>query len=292
MPRLEARGVSYRAGSALLLDDVSVELRPGEVLALVGPNGAGKSTLLRVLAGDLAPAAGAVVLDGVPLNSLSPRALALQRAVMPQQTLLQFSFTAFDVALMGRSPHLGASRAESEADLAIVRDALARVDALALAGRAYPSLSTGEQQRVTLARVLAQQAPILLLDEPTSALDIRHQELVMQVAGEQAAAGGAVLIVVHDLNLAAACAGRVAMLQHGKLVACGSPWEVLTADLLSRVFAHPITVLAHPLSPERRPLILPTPSATLAAAVSSAPSTFNTTSKASPSPETGEGTGG
>ncbi len=252
---LEARGVSFRAGAALLLDEVSVELRPGEVLALVGPNGAGKSTLLRLLAGDLAPATGQVLLDGAPLASYGPRALALRRAVMPQQTLLQFNFTAFEVALMGRSPHLGASRGESEADLAIVREALARVDALALAGRAYPSLSAGEQQRVTLARVLAQQAPLLLLDEPTSALDIRHQELVMQIAREQAAAGGAVLIVVHDLNLAAACAGRVAVLQRGWLVACGTPWEVLTADLLARVFEHPLTVIPHPLGD--RPLILP-----------------------------------
>lgn len=257
MPRLEARAVSFRAGEALLLDEVSIELQPGEVLALVGPNGAGKSTLLRVLAGDLAPSAGVVLLDGAPLSSFNPRALALQRAVMPQQTLLQFSFSAFEVALMGRSPHLGASRGESEADVAIVREALARVDALALAGRGYPSLSTGEQQRVTLARVLAQQAPVLLLDEPTSALDIRHQELVTQIAREQAQAGGAVLIVLHDLNLAAACAGRVAVLQQGRLVACGSPWQVLTAELLSRVFEHPIAVLPHPL--DDRPLIVPIP---------------------------------
>ncbi|HZQ35159.1 MAG TPA: heme ABC transporter ATP-binding protein [Dehalococcoidia bacterium] len=264
MPRLEARGVSYRAGEALLLDGVSIELRPGEVLALVGPNGAGKSTLLRVLAGDLAPTAGEVLLDGAALAAFSPRALALQRAVMPQQTVLQFSFTAFEVALMGRSPHLGTSRGESETDLAIVREALARADVLALAGRAYPSLSTGEQQRVTLARVLAQQSPILLLDEPTSALDIRHQELVMAIARERAAAGGAVLIVVHDLNLAAACAGRVAVLQRGRLVACGTPWQVLTAELLSRVFEHSIAVLSHPL--DDRPLILPIPSTATASA--------------------------
>ena len=264
MPRLEARGVSYRAGEALLLDGVSIELRPGEVLALVGPNGAGKSTLLRVLAGDLAPTAGEVLLDGTALAAFSPRALALQRAVMPQQTVLQFSFTAFEVALMGRSPHLGTSRGESETDLAIVREALARADVLALAGRAYPSLSTGEQQRVTLARVLAQQSPILLLDEPTSALDIRHQELVMAIARERAAAGGAVLIVVHDLNLAAACAGRVAVLQRGRLVACGTPWQVLTAELLSRVFEHSIAVLSHPL--DDRPLILPIPSTATASA--------------------------
>jgi len=254
------------------------------VLALVGPNGAGKSTLLSVLAGDLTPAAGAVLLDGRPLSAFRPRALALRRAVMPQQTLLQFAFSAFEVALMGRGPHLGARRGESDADLAIVREALARVDALELAGRAYPSLSTGEQQRVTLARVLAQQAPILLLDEPTAALDIRHQELVMQIAREQAAAGGAVLIVVHDLNLAAACAGRVAVLQRGRLVACGAPWEVLTAELLATVFEHPITVLSHPL--HDRPLILP--STTIPTAASPSPSEIALRAMERP----GEGAGG
>ena len=254
---LESRAVSYRVGQATLVDGVTLAARRGEVLALVGPNGAGKSTLLRLLAGDIAPAAGEVLLAGRPLKGYSARALARQRAVMPQQTLLQFAFSAYEVVLMGRAPHAGARRGESDEDLAIVREALLRTDSEALARRSYPSLSTGEQQRVTLARVLAQQAPIMLLDEPTAALDIRHQELVMQIARETAAAGAAVLLVVHDLNLAAGYADRVAVLRHGRLVACDTPWQVLTADLLSEVFEHPIAVLPHPQ--RDCPLILPGP---------------------------------
>ena len=252
---LEAREVSYRAGSALLVDGVSLALAPGEVLALVGPNGAGKSTLLRLLAGDLTSSSGEVLLDGRPLASYGPRELALRRAVMPQQTVLQFAFTAREVVLMGRSPHLRG--AEREHDFAVAHACMMRTDSAQFAGRAYPTLSTGEQQRVTLARVLAQQTPILLLDEPTSSLDIRHQEMVMQIAREAAEEGAAVLAVLHDLNLAAAYADRIAVLRRGRLVAAGAPADVLTGELLSDVFEHPILVTPHPVRP--CPLVVPLP---------------------------------
>lgn len=130
-------------------------------------------------------------------------------------------------------------------------------DTLHLEHRSYPTLSGGEQRRVTLARVLAQEAPVLLLDEPTSALDIRHQELVMRVAGERARAGGAVLAVLHDLNLAASHADRVAVMDRGRLVAVGKPWEVMTGELLSEVFECPITVTNHPA--RGTPLVIPLP---------------------------------
>ncbi len=255
MPSLEARSLSYRVGQATLLDRVSLCAVPGEVLAIVGPNGAGKSTLLKLLSGDLVPADGEVLLDGQSLGSFGTRDLALHRAVMPQQTLLQFAFTAFEVVLMGRSPSAGSRRGESERDYEVVRECMGRTDSGPLSGRIYPTLSTGEQQRVTLARVLAQEAPVLLLDEPTASLDIRHQELVMQIARECALAGGTVLAVVHDLNLAAGYAHRLAVLSHGRLVACGTPTEVLTEALLTDVFEHPITVLKHPL--RDCPLVLP-----------------------------------
>jgi iron complex transport system ATP-binding protein len=247
MPSLEARSVSYRVGQETLLDRVSLAARPGEVLAIVGPNGAGKSTLLKLLSGDLPPADGDVLLDGRPLAGFGTRDLALRRSVMPQQTLLQFAFTAFEVVLMGRSPRAGSRRGESDRDYEVVWECMTRTDSASLSGRIYPTLSSGEQQRVTLARVLAQEAPVLLLDEPTASLDIRHQELVMQIAREAASAGGTVLAVVHDLNLAAGYADRVAVLSHGRLAACGAPAEVLTDVLLSDVFQHPITVLKHPL---------------------------------------------
>ena len=255
MPVLEARAVSYRAGETTLLDRVSLRVQPGEVLAILGPNGAGKSTLLKLLAGDLDPAEGEVLLDGRPLRDYGARELAGLRAVMPQQTMLQFAFTAREVVAMGRSPHGWGRRGNDDRDQRLVRACMERTDSWSLAGRIYPSLSAGEQQRVTLARILAQESPILLLDEPTAALDIRHQELVMQTARETAAGGGTVLAVVHDLNLAAGYADRVAVLSHGQLAAAGVPADVLTERLLSEIFEHPIAVLRHPL--RDCPLILP-----------------------------------
>jgi iron complex transport system ATP-binding protein len=255
-PRLRALDVTYQVGHRRLVDGVSLDLRPGEVLALVGPNGAGKSTLLKILSGDLAPSAGRVFLDGLPLDGYRVRPLALKRAVLPQQSLLQFAFTAWEVVAMGRSPHLRFG-GETAHDAAVVEAAMARTDTLNLAQRSFPTLSGGEGQRVTLARVLAQETPVLLLDEPTASLDIHHQELVANLARAAAADGGAVLIVLHDLNLAARCADRVVVLQEGHLVGIGAPWEILTADRLSAVFAHPIAVMRHPV--EDCPLIVPLP---------------------------------
>ena len=255
---LEARAVGYRIAWRALLDGVSLRLAPGEVLALAGPNGAGKSTLLRLLAGDLAPTSGAVLLDGRPLASFRARDLALRRAVLPQQTLLQFAFAAREVVAMGRHPHL-ARHGETDQDEAIVRAAMGRTETLPLAERAYPSLSGGEQGRVSLARTLAQEAPLLLLDEPTAALDLRHQQAVLATARTLAAEGAAVLAVLHDLNLAAAYADRVALLAAGRLVTVGTPWATLTATTLSEIFGHPIAVVPHPA--RDCPLIIPVPRA-------------------------------
>jgi iron complex transport system ATP-binding protein len=236
------------------VDGVSLDLARGEVLALVGPNGAGKSTLLKLLAGDLSPSGGEVTLEGRPLARFGAKELALKRALLPQQTILQFAFTARAVVAMGRHPHLGMA-GESPEDDAVVEAALARTETVPLAERVYPSLSGGEQARVSLARVLAQETPVLLLDEPTAALDLRHQQSVLRIARDLAREGTAVLAVLHDLNLAATYADRIALLDEGKLVADGTPWDVLTEERLSAVFRHPIGVVRHP----RRdcPLVLP-----------------------------------
>ncbi|TCJ19993.1 heme ABC transporter ATP-binding protein [Rubrobacter taiwanensis] len=254
---LQARDLGYSAGASRLLGGVELELYPGELLALVGPNGAGKTTLLRLLAGDAEPAEGEVLLYGRPLSDYAVRELALKRSVLPQQTYLRFAFTALEVVLMGRAPHLGFGRDEGPEDLAVARRCMEQTDTRHLEARSYPTLSGGEQRRVTLARVLAQEAPVMLLDEPTAALDIRHQELVMETARGLAAGGAAVLAVLHDLNLAAAHADRVAVLSGGELVALGRPAEVMTADLLSGVFDYPISVTEHPA--RGTPLILPLP---------------------------------
>ncbi len=252
---LEAQAVSYETGSQRLLSDVSLELLPGEVLAIVGPNGAGKTTLLRLLAGILRPTCGAVVLDGRPLGAYRPEELALRRAVMPQQSLLRFGFTAREVVAMGRYPHQRARQSDRLTDERVIARAMAETETHELADRLFPTLSGGEQGRVTLARVLAQDTPVLLLDEPTASLDIRHQHGMLALAQKLARRGAAIAVILHDLNLAAAYADRIALLCAGQLADLGPPRAVLRESLLTEVFRCPIAVRCHPLSD--CPLILP-----------------------------------
>jgi iron complex transport system ATP-binding protein len=206
-----------------------------------------------VLAGELAPSAGEVLIEGRPLKSYSPAALALKRAVLPQQTLLTFSFTAREVVLMGRNPHLKDGWPNRD-DERIAERAMQLTETAQFAARSFPSLSGGEQSRVTLARVLAQEAPLLLLDEPTSSVDVRHQEQVMVTARGLAAAGACVFVILHDLNLASAYGDRIAVLHNGVLVACDAPAAVLRPGLLSDVFECQFDVMS---SETNRPYVLP-----------------------------------
>lgn len=243
---LRADRVSYATHGKVLVNRVEMDLHPGEVLAIVGPNGAGKSTLCGLLAGDLAPTEGEATLGGRPVRSMKPAALARQRSMLSQHTYLRFPFTAWDVALMGRHPHISRWRSPAEADYALVERTMEMTQVLHLARRLYPTLSGGEQRRVSLARVLAQDTPVVLLDEPTSALDIGHQQLVMSLCRRLAGEGRAVLAVLHDLNLAGAYADRVVVMSQGEVVASGGPEEVLCADLLSDVFNQRVMVVPHP----------------------------------------------
>ncbi|WP_337796899.1 heme ABC transporter ATP-binding protein [Kribbella sandramycini] len=249
----EARDVSLRLGGAVILDGVSLTVRTGEVLALVGPNGAGKSTLLGVLSGDHTPDTGAVHLAGEPLSHWSPVETAMRRAVMLQQSAISFPFSVADIVAMGRSPWHNTPRATH--DEAAIQEALTTADITPFTHRTFNSLSGGERARVSLARALAQQTQLLLLDEPTAALDLHHQEAVLQLARAQAADADAVVVVVHDLNLAAGYADRVVVLDGGKVMAEGGPKEVLTAEVLSGVYRHPVEVWEHP--GHGGPVILP-----------------------------------
>ncbi|WP_084486552.1 heme ABC transporter ATP-binding protein [Nocardia sienata] len=246
---LRARGVTLDrhgggGGTRRVLDSVDFEVAAGEVVALVGPNGAGKSTLLAVLAGELDPGGGSVELDGRPLDRWTPIDMARRRAVLPQSHTVGFPFSAAEVIAMGRAPWQRTPHAER--DDAIIAAAMAATDSTHLAGRSFPSLSGGERARVALARVLAQDTATLLLDEPTAALDLGHQEAVLALAVDRAAAGAAVVVVLHDLASAAAYADRVAVLDDGRVAAAGPPREVLTGELLSRVYRYPVEVLDHP----------------------------------------------
>ncbi|MBB5933283.1 heme ABC transporter ATP-binding protein [Streptomyces zagrosensis] len=249
----DVRDVRVTLGGRRVLTDVCLEIRAGQVLALVGPNGAGKSTLLAALAADLPAESGTVRIDGRLAADWSPPELALRRAVLPQSAALSFPFTVEEVVRMGRAPWAG-TRAEDEDDPAVA-SAMATTEVAEFAQRSFGALSGGERARVALARVLAQRAPLLLLDEPTAALDLRHQELVLRVCQERAAAGDAVVVVLHDLGLAAAYADHAAVLHEGSVAADGPPGEVFDAKLLSSVYRQPVEVLPHPRT--GTPLVLP-----------------------------------
>jgi iron complex transport system ATP-binding protein len=251
---LVARDIDVTLGRAPVLRGVGLALAPGEVLAVLGPNGAGKSTLLAVLSGAEAPDAGWVGLDDRPLAAWAPAALARRRAVLPQHSELVFAFTAFEVALLGRSPHAG--RSSRARDLAAVVWALTEAEVAHLADRVYTTLSGGERQRVQLARVLAQIGPLgpeapdaaryLLLDEPTSSLDLAHQHATLAAARRAASAGVAVLVVLHDLNLAAMYADRLLVLSAGRIAAEGGADAVLSEALVADVFDLEVRVTRHP----------------------------------------------
>lgn len=255
---LRAEGVSMTRAGRDALRGVDVRLTAGSVTVLAGPNGAGKSTLLAVLSGDLRPDRGRVLLAGRDLHAWAPAELARRRAVMPQETLLSFAFTAEEVVRMGRqaAPRVGRERAA--VDDAVVSASMRATETTPLGQRIFPTLSGGEKARVTLARVLAQESPLLFLDEPTASLDPRHQHLVMMIARRAADAGGAVLAVLHDLNLAAQYADQVVLLREGVVRAAAPPVEVLTAETLESVFDTPFEVIEHPVY--GTPLVVSLPS--------------------------------
>jgi iron complex transport system ATP-binding protein len=235
-PLLAARGVSHAYGKAPVLREVNLEVRASEVLALLGPNGAGKTTLLRVLAGVLRPRAGTV---------MAPQPRARHVAYLSQSEPLPSEFTALEVVRLGRLPHGGLWGRETAADRTAVRRALERTASVELADRPLGELSGGERQRVALARALAQDPKVLLLDEPTNHLDLAHQESLLASLRAEASEGLAVVLVVHDLNLAAR-ADRCVILQEGRVVADGPPEEALRPSLLSEVYGVNLAALPGP----------------------------------------------
>jgi iron complex transport system ATP-binding protein len=241
---LELRDVVAGYGDRRVLHGVSFALPGGAVVGLAGPNGAGKSTLVAVAARGLAPSAGAVLLDGVPLPQLGRRAFARRVAVVRQGGELPEGFTVEEVVAMGRTPHAGFLRGPTPQDEDAIVGALERTDVFALRTRRVETLSGGERQRVVLARALAQEPAVLLLDEPTNHLDLRYQVETLRAARAAAALGVAVLVVVHDLNLAARACDRVALLDAGRIVAHGTPGEVFTQTRLRAVYQADVRVHA------------------------------------------------
>ena len=219
--RISALAAGYRGRPVLA--GVTLELPPGELVAVVGPNGAGKTTLLRAVSGALPPSTGAVYLDGKELGRLPPRVVARKLAMVEQRPQVGFDFTVRELVELGRLPHLRFPERLTPRDQAAVERALAEVGLSDLASRRFSTLSGGEKQRAFLAIALAQEPRVLLLDEPTAHLDVRHQLELMELVAQRARAGLAVLVAMHDLNLAAAFADRMALLVGGKVVAQGPP---------------------------------------------------------------------
>jgi iron complex transport system ATP-binding protein len=248
MSALEARGVCLELGGEPILTDVDARVACGEVVALLGPNGAGKSTLLSALTGERRPGAGEVWLGGRDVRGMSPRELALARAVLPQHASLTFPLTASQIVRLGRAPHTS-----SPAEDARVEELSLRLAGVwHLRERAYDTMSGGERQRVQLARVLAQLLPVegtsrwLLLDEPTASLDPARALDVLELSRELARRGVGVCVVLHDVNLAARYADRVVVMRGGRVLAEGPPADVFTPETFTRAFDMSVEILHDP----------------------------------------------
>ncbi len=248
---LVGHNLGMRRGAHWVLRDVSLDIAPGELVALIGPNGAGKSTLLRILAGELTPHTGTVTLDARLLTAIPAREQARLRATLPQRPQLGAAFLVEEVVALGRYAARGTCPLGQEE--AAISGALARVDALHLRGRSYLELSGGEQQRVQIARVLAQlwtpvpgHSRYLLLDEPSASLDPNQAGALLDQLRRWAGEGIGVVIVLHDLHAAARFADRVVLLADGAMVCAGAVADVLASEPLARAFKAPFDILPHP----------------------------------------------
>jgi len=243
MSTIEIRDVSVHIMHAEILSGVSLDVASGEWLALIGPNGAGKTTILRAIAG-LTPFDGTIRLGGADVARMTAKQRARTVAIVPQRPVLPPPMTIFEYVLLGRTPYIRYFDTETANDLAVARDALARLDIAPFADRQLGSLSGGEQQRVVLARALAQQAPILLLDEGTSALDIGSQQQVLELVEDMRLSDGfTVVSAMHDLTLAGQFAHTLALISRGRVIIVGGPDEVLTVEMIREHYGAEVRVM-------------------------------------------------
>ena len=245
---VDARAVSFSVEAKTLLDSVDVRAERGQFVGLIGPNGAGKSTLLRTLSGVLRNQEGAVCLEGSDLASMAARDVAAMLALVPQIAPYTQGFTAFELVLMGRYPHLGRFQVEGETDDRIAKAAMRLTETEEFEARTLDTLSGGERQRVFLARALAQQPRILLLDEPTSNLDVLHQLTILGLVRKLVDEGLTAIAAIHDLNLAARYFDRLVLISEGRVVVEGPPEEVLTPETIESAFGVRAAVYRDPVT--------------------------------------------
>ena len=246
---LEVKEVSFSLNGKKILQDIDFTLSSGDFLGIVGPNGAGKTTLLRLISGVVYPERGKILIEGKNIESLSYRRLALKIAMVPQNTFINFPFTVFDVVLMGRTPYLGRFERETERDLSKVKECMDLTGVWHLRERRVTEISGGELQRVIIAQALAQDTPVLLLDEPTSHLDINHElEIISIISRLNEEEGKAVILVSHDLNLAARYCRKLILLKEGRIFAKGEVEKVLTPENIRSVYHLNALVRKHPVT--------------------------------------------
>jgi iron complex transport system ATP-binding protein len=256
-PLLAIEAVHFRhaPNAREAVSDISLHVAAGEVVGLIGPNAAGKSTLARIACALLRPDSGSVRLRGDEAFALPRRERARRVAFLSQQEPADIAFTAREVALMGRAPHLGLWALEAPGDRALADAALAELDVLDLADRPVTQLSGGERQRVFLARTFAQDATLLVLDEPTAALDLAHQVLLVNAVRHRASQGRGALLVLHDLALAGAACDRLVLVRAGRRLAEGAPSEVLRPEVLAEAYGTKVDVVPDPATGQ--PLVAP-----------------------------------
>lgn len=256
-PILSLRNVGFKYGSTWALSNIHLDVLKGELVGILGPNGSGKSTLVRIMDGILPPQQGEILLKEKPLHGYKRGRLAKEIALVAQETSFRFSFTALEVVLMGRSPHLKRLQFESKNDLKVALRSLEMMHALKLADRPIHELSGGEKQRVLIARALAQEPDVILLDEPTSFLDIKFKkeifDLIATLAFEQ---GMTTVVVSHDIDLAALYCERLVMLKEGRIFQVGAPDEVITEPNIEAAYDCPVIVDKNPATGTPRVTIM------------------------------------
>ncbi len=249
MAILEVKNLTLAYGHTTVIHDLSFSVDRGEMVGLIGPNGSGKSTLIKAASNILPLKSGHILLDNRDIAKIRRSELARLMGVVPQTPILPSSFTAFEIVLMGRNPHMGMLSYESEEDIRITYEAMERTSTLKFAERRIGELSGGEIQRIVISRVLAQQPELILLDEPTANLDISHQLDVLDLIKSLCTRNNlTVVITLHDLNLAAQYCDRLALIKNGVLHAQGTPWEVITSENIREVYGTNDCVYAHPVN--------------------------------------------
>ena len=248
-PVLALKDVGYNYGTFWALKGISLNIDRGEILGILGPNGSGKSTLLKIMDGLLVPQEGEVFLSGRPMNAMGRSQVAREVAMVAQENYFSFSFSALEVVLMGRFPHLGRLQFEGEKDLAVAAKALKTTHAEGLAKRSIHTLSGGEKQRVLLARALTQEAKIILLDEPTSFLDLKYKRETFHLISSLSSGQHLSFVVVsHDIDLAAQYCHRIVMIKEGVVHNTGAPDQVITAPIVEDVYDCPVVVDKNPVT--------------------------------------------